>query len=88
MSRPRQRRAPGARLPVDSPAREIVCAVRPALVLVSVLNARPGGRVVEIWRCDDINPVGAFHGLRSTDHLGRKIGVWAPELAARISHKT
>lgn len=71
------------------PARDIVWAVRPALVLVSVLNARPGGDVVDTWHCDDIDPlVWAFHGLRSTDHLGRKLGVWAPELAARISGQT
>jgi hypothetical protein len=39
------------------PAREMVAAVRPALVLVCVLNARVGGRVVPSWTASGVDPI-------------------------------
>ena len=65
------------------PVSILIEALRPAVVLNCVLPAKPGGRIVSSWVSPSASPlVFSFHGRYSTDHEGRKLDEWAPEVVA------
>ncbi len=71
-----------------APVSELVEAIRPALVLTCVLNAKPGGGIVSSWDSQSASPlVFSWHGLFGSDRHNRdpgrrRLNEWAPEMVA------
>ena len=77
-----------------APVSELVEAIRPALVLVSVLNAKPGGKIVSSWDSPSASPpVFSWQGRTGHDRHNthpdrRRLGEWAPDMAAAYRDRT
>ena len=71
-----------------APVSELVEAIRPALVLACVLNARQGGGIVSSWASPSASPLvfswqgQSGHDRHNRDPQARRLSEWAPEMAA------
>ena len=74
----------------EFPMSELVQAIRPAVVLVAVLHARPGGDIVRTWDAPGWSPLvftwqgQSGHDRHNTKPGARRLSEWAPEMAARV----
>lgn len=72
------------------PVSALVEAIRPVAVLVAVLGARPGGRIVTSWGSDEWQPLvyawqgQSGHDRHNTDPDARRFSQWAPKAASEI----
>lgn len=71
-----------------APMSELVEAIRPAIVLTSVLHAGRDGDIVTAWDAPSSSPVvfswqgQSGHDRHNRDPHARRLSVWAPEAAA------
>jgi hypothetical protein len=74
----------------EFPVRDLVEAIRPVAVLVSVLNAKANGPIVSTWRSASCDPLvftwqgQSGHDRHNTDPNARKFRDWTPDAAAQI----
>ena len=71
-----------------SPVSRLIDAIRPAIVLTCVLNAKGGGKIVSSWESESASPLvfswqgRTGHDRHNTDLNRRKLKKWAPDMVA------